>query len=159
MKRSFPQFAVVLALLTLVRGGVHAEEDPFAAGTDALAVKASDGSSSVRARLKVKKTAPDVVQVQVQTVDAASFPICTFTARVVTTATSKAKHFQLIGRGKTYRFQPVMRVKAGQPMLTDDQTRQNLGACYYPAKTQLNVQVGGVDLRKKVFLAEAIEPK
>ena len=54
--------------LTLIVGPAYAE-DPFAAGADALAVKDSDGSSSVRAKLKLKKMTADMVMIQVKGVD------------------------------------------------------------------------------------------
>jgi hypothetical protein len=159
MNRLIKAALVAGGATALVAGIAFAEEDPFAAGADALAVQASDGSSSLRAKLKVSKSAPDVIQVSVKSVDDSAFPKCIVTARVLKAARSKKKHFRLIGRGKTYRFEPSLKLRRGKLVLKDEQTRQNLGACYYPPKTRLLVKVGGVDLKRKVFEAAAIQPK
>jgi len=131
-------------------------EDPFAAGADALAVKGGDGSSSVRAKLKLKKMKADMVMVRVKGVDDRKFPRCVVTARVLKAAKSKARHFKLIARSKTYRFTPVLKLRRGQPNLRHKMTQNNLGACYYPKKTKLVIRVTGVNLKKKVFKAAEI---
>ncbi|MCB9555139.1 MAG: hypothetical protein H6707_03470 [Deltaproteobacteria bacterium] len=131
-------------------------EDPFAAGEDALAVKEDDGSASVRARLKVAKMEDDMVLIRVASVDDKKFPNCLLKGTVLKTATSKAKHFKLMGRGKTYTFLPVYKKRGRSIDLNDKVTQANLGACFYPAKTKLVIKVGGVDLKAKAFKATTI---
>jgi len=153
MKRAM----ILMAALSLPwLGGQARAEDPFAAGADALAVKGSDGSSSLRAKKKLVKMAPDMIKVKVKSMDDSKFPHCTFTAQVLVTAKSKDKYFKLIGRGKTYTFAPVLKMRGKRVMLKDEMTQNNLGACYYPKKTKLVVKVSGVDLKKKVFKAAEI---
>ena len=153
MRRLFVSMAVVLPLAVAVDA---AAEDPFAAGEDALAVKDSDGSASVRARLKLAKVGPDVVLVRVNAVDDSQWPDCVFTGLVLRPATSKARHFKLLGRGKVYRFKPVLQRKRKALDLSDRMTRNNLGACYYPPRTSLEVKVSGVDLKNKAFIAQEV---
>jgi hypothetical protein len=131
-------------------------EDPFEGGGDALAVKDSDGSSSLRAKLKMTKLEPDMVQVKVKGIDDSKFPSCTFTGMVVTPAENKDKQFKLIARGKTYRFAPVLKMKKKVVDLKDQMTQNNLGACYYPPGTTLVVKVTGVDRKASAFTAAAV---
>ena len=154
MKR---KLVMALATLTIaaLTGSAQAE-DPFAAGDDALAVKDSDGASSVRAKLKLKKMLPDMVLVKVKGVNDAKYPNCILSAQVLRAATSKAKHFKLIGRGKVYRFKPVLKKKGRSINLKHKMTQNNLGACYYPARTKLAIRVSGVDLKAKAFKAAEI---
>ena len=140
----------------LFGAGVARAEDPFAAGADALAVKDSDGSSSVRAKLKLAKMDPDMVQVKVTGVDDSKFPLCTFTGQVVVSAESTDKQFKLMAKNKVYRFMPVLKMKKKVLDLKDQMTQNNLGACYYPPGTKLVVKVPGVDLKTKAFQAAAI---
>ena len=146
-------------VVVLSSGGTASAEDPFAAGADALAVSESDGSSSLRAKIKLKKMLPDMVMLQVKGVDDSKFPKCVLAGRVLKTATSKAKHFKLMGRGKTYKFAPVLKMRGKKVNLKDKMTQNNLGACYYPAKTRLIIRVAGVDLKAKVFKASEIYVK
>ena len=160
-----------LLLPTLLIYGVSRaeEEDPFAGGEDALAVAADDGSSSLRAKLKLAKMEDDMVMVRVESVDDSKYPNCVIKAKVLKAAVKKDKYFKLIGKGKPYRFVPELKAlecgckkkkcKAKCPGgidLKDDATQSNLGACYYPAKTKLIIKVTGVDLKAKVFKAGAI---
>jgi hypothetical protein len=148
---------MALALVApLFAAGVARAEDPFAGGADALAVKDSDGSSSLRAKMKMTKLEPDMVQVAVTGIDDAKFPSCVMSAKVLQAATAKDKHFQLMARGKTYHFAPVLKMKKKVVDLTDPLTQNNLGACYYPAGTKLVVKVTGVDMKTKAFNAAAI---
>ncbi len=153
MKRAMTLVAALSMQLMAV--GAHAE-DPFAAGADALAVKGSDGSSSLRAKKKMVKMTPDMIKVKIKAMDDSKFPKCTFTAQVLVAAKAKDKHFKLIGRGKTYTFAPVLKMRGKTVNLKHEMTQNNLGACYYPKKTKLIVKVGGVDLKKKVFSATEI---
>jgi hypothetical protein len=140
----------------LLGAGLARAEDPFAAGADALAVKDSDGSSSLRAKLKLTKMEPNMVQVKVVAVDDSKFPECTFTGTVIVTAESKDKHFKLMALNKKYQFAPVLKMKKKQLDLKDKMTQNNLGACYYPAGTKLVVKVPDVDLKTKMFKASEI---
>jgi hypothetical protein len=153
MKRTL----VVLAVLALPL--TARAEDPFAAGADALAVKDSDGSSSLRAKLKLAKLDPDMVQVQVTGLDDSKFPACTFMGKVLGVAAEKDKHFKLMARSKVYKFAPVLKMKGKQVNLKDEMTQNNLGACYYPPGTKLVVKVTGVDMKTKAFTAAAIYVK
>lgn len=146
----------VAASLTLLAASVSVAQDPFAQGADALAVKEGDGSSSLRAKMKLAKLEPDMLQVEVTALDDSKFPNCTFTGKVIQAAANKDKHFKLMERGKVYRFAPVLKMKAGTVDLKDQASQNNLGACYYPPKTKLVVKVSGVDLKEKVFNAETI---
>ena len=146
---------MVMALTLLVAGAARAE-DPFEGGGDALAVKDSDGSSSLRAKLKMTKLEPDMVQVKVKGIDDSKFPTCTFTGQVVTPAEAKDKQFKLIARGKVYRFAPVLKMKKKVVDLKDQMTQNNLGACYYPPGTTLVVKVTGVDRKAGAFTAAAV---
>lgn len=146
---------VICAALT-IGANVIAEEDPFAAGVDALAVNASDGSGSLRAKIKVKRISGDMVMVQVKGVDDSDFPHCVVQARVLKPAKAKAAYFKLLGRGKTYRFAPVLKMKGGKVALKDKMTQNNLGACYYPKRSKLILKISGVDLKKKVFNASEV---
>ena len=157
MKRTLITCAVLA--LPLVLAGDAGADDPFAGGADALAVADSDGSSSLRAKIKLKKMMPDMVMVQVKSVNDAKFPDCVFSARVLKDSQSKDRHLKLIGRGKTYRFAPVLKKRGAQVVLADKMTQNNLGACYYPPRTKLVVKVGGVDLKTKVFQAQEIYVK
>ena len=145
----------VLALPIFLIGQARAD-DPFAAGADALAVADEDGSSSLRAKIKLKKMAPDMIMVRIKSIDDSKFPNCTFRGQVLKTATSTEKHFKLIGRGKIYRFAPVLKMKRKKLDLKHKMNQNNLGACYYPPKTKLVVKVSGVDLKAKVFKAAEI---
>jgi hypothetical protein len=120
------------------------------------AVTPPDGSSSLRAKLKLAKMEPDMMQVEIVSVDDSKFPECTFVGKVLVTAESKEKHFKLMARNKTYRFAPVLKMKRKRVDLKDQMTQNNLGACYYPPKTKLVVKVPDVDLKAKVFKAAAI---
>jgi hypothetical protein len=154
MKRTISITAALMAL-ALMASPAQAD-DPFAQGADALAVAESDGSSSLRAKLKLAKMEPDMVMLQVKGIDDAKFPACTFTGKVLKAAARKDKYFKAIVRGKTYRFAPVLKMRRGQINLKDKMTQNNLGACYYPPKTRLVVKVAGVDLKSKVLNAAAI---
>jgi len=147
---------VALTLLAVLAGPSGAQDDPFAKGADALAVAEGDGSSSLRAKIKLAKMQPDMVMLQVTGIDDAKFPACTFTGKVLKPATSKEKHFKLMARGKQYRFAPALKMKRKQVDLKDKMTQNNLGACYYPPKTMLIVKVAGVDLKTKMFKAAEI---
>jgi len=136
--------------------GTAEEEDPFAVGPDALAVSESDGSSSLRAKIKLKKMLPDMVLLQVKDVDDSKFPECILVGRILKKARSKAKHFKLMARGKTYKFSPVLKMQGEKVNLQDKTTQKNLGGCYFPAMTKLVVRVTGVDLKAKVFIASEI---
>jgi hypothetical protein len=153
MKRN----TILLAALGLfLLAGLARAEDPFAAGADALAVKDSDGSSSLRAKLKMAKMEPDMVQIQVTALDDSKFPSCVFTGKVLVAAESKDKHFKLMAKGKAYPFTPVLKMKGKTVNLKDQMTQNNLGACYYPPGTRLVVKVSDVDMKAKVFKAAAI---
>lgn len=160
MKRGLSLLVVAaVVLMTAFFAGQVRADDPFAAGADALAVNDSDGSSSLRAKLKLKRMEDDMVMVQVTAVDDAKFPKCTFMGKVLKAAKSKDKHFKLIARGKTYRFAPVLKMKGKKLALKDKMTQNNLGACYYPPKTKLVVKVAGVDMKAKTFTAAQIYVK
>lgn len=149
---------VVMGLLIWM-GGTARAEDPFAAGADALAVSDSDGSSSLRAKKKLTKMAPDMVLAQVTAVDDRHFPHCLVYARVLKTAQSKEKHFKLMARGKVYRFSPVLKLRHLRIDLNHPMTQNNLGACYYPKRTTLVLKVSGVDFKKKAFKAAEVYVK
>jgi hypothetical protein len=157
MKRTLALLSAVA--LPLIWSGAARAEDPFAAGADALAVKASDGSSSLRAKKKLTKMDPDMVQVTVAELDDSKFPNCTFTGQITVEAEKKDEHFKLVARGKTYRFSPVLKLKGKMPDLKDEMTQNNLGACYYPKGTKLVVKVSGADMKAKAFTAAAIYTK
>jgi len=131
-------------------------EDPFAAGADALAVKDSDGSASLRAKKKLTKMEPDMILIKVDAVDDSKFPMCTLTGTIVKEATATDKHFKLMARNKKYTFRPVLKMKRKDVDLKDEMTQNNLGACYYPPKSTLVIKVSGVDLKAKVFDAAEI---
>ena len=147
---------VVAGALCMITAGRAVAEDPFAAGADALAVKESDGSASVRARLKLAKIGPDVVLVRIKGVDDAKWPDCAFTGQVLRPAKSKEKHFKLLGRGKVYRFKAAIKKMGKRPNFAHKMTRNNLGTCYYPKGTQVQAKVSGVDLKAKVFVASEV---
>ena len=136
--------------------GTAEEEDPFAVGPDALAVSESDGSASLRAKIKLKKMLPDMVMLQVNAVDDSTFPKCILAGRILKPARSRAKYFKLMARGKTYKFSPVLKMQGKKVNLQDKTTQRNLGACYFPAMTKLVIRVTGVDLKAKVFIASEI---
>ena len=148
--------AMPLAVLALGCSTTARAEDPFAEGADALAVADNDGSTSLRAKLALKKMAPTMILVKVAGINDTDFPNCVLSATVLKAATSKEKRFKLLGQGKTYRFVPVLKLKAGQVDLKEALNQNNLGACFYPKKTTLVVDVSGVDLKKKAFTAAAI---
>lgn len=153
MKRTI----VVAALLVpFFAAGQARAEDPFAGGGDALAVKDGDGSSSLRAKLKLKKMLPDMVMVQVKGQDDKNFPHCVLVGKVIKDAKKKDKYFKMLARGKTYRFLPVLKKKGGGIDLKHKMTQNNLGACYYPKNSKLVIRVAGVDKKKKGFKASEI---
>jgi hypothetical protein len=154
-RASYALRAAALCLPLLVSGAARAD-DPFEGGADALAVKDSDGSSSLRAKLKMTKLDPDMIQVQVVALDDSKYPNCTFTGKVTMPAQSKEKQFKLIGAAKVYRFAPVLKMKKKVVDLKDQLTQNNLGACYYPPGTKLVVKVSGVDRKAGAFTAAAI---
>jgi hypothetical protein len=156
MKRTI-SLAAGLALFAILATGTTARaDDPFAGGADALAVADSDGSSSLRAKMKLKKMTPDMVMIQVKAVDDSKFPNCTFTAQVLVAAKSTDKHFKLMARGKTYTFAPVYKMKRKKLVLKHKMNQNNLGACYYPPKSKVVIKVSGVDMKAKVFKAAEI---
>lgn len=130
--------------------------DPFAGGADKLAVKDSDGSGSVRAKLKMTKMKPDMVMVRVASIEDAKFPDCVLRAKVLKAPKKKDKYFKLLGRGKTYRFAPVYKKRRGRLALKNKMNQNNLGACYYPKRTKLVIRVSGVNLKSKTFKASEI---
>jgi hypothetical protein len=148
--------AVAASLGCLFAAGWAAAADPFAAGDDALAVKESDGSASVRARLKLTKVGPDVALVRIKAIDDSKWPDCTFTGLVLRPATATDKHFKLLGRGKVYRFKAELKKKGRAPNFADEMTRNNLGTCYYPDGTNVEVKISGVDLKAKEFHASEV---
>ena len=172
MKRRVLLLTALLLPMFLLHGVSRAdeEEDPFAGGEDALAVAADDGSSSLRAKLKLTKMEDDMVMVRVVSVDDSKYPNCVLKANVLKAAVKKDGFFKLLGKGKEYRFVPELKLMScgckkkkkcksmteGRIDLKDDATQSNLGACYYPIKTKLVIKVGGVDLKAKVFKAAAI---
>ncbi len=136
------------------------DQDLFAAGAaEALAVDDSDGSVSLRSRLKLEKMTPDMVVVQLVARVGEAFPRCAFLGKVLREATSKVKHLRLLGRGRTYRFVPALRRAGGQLDLAHEATRLNLGACYHAPGTKLVIRVGGVDRAAKTFSAALIKLK
>ena len=145
----------VLGLL-MPAGLASAEEDPFAAGEDALAVNASDGSASLRAKLKLTKMQPDMVQVRVTGLDDRKFPHCVTTAKVLRSPSATDKFLKLLGRGKTYRFKAKLKLRRGWPVLRDKMTQNNLGLCYYGRKTKLVLKISGVNLKTKTFEVGAV---
>lgn len=154
--------AAVLAVsgLLVLAGEARAEEDPFAAGVDALAVNEGDGSASLRAKLKLTKMEPDMVLLQVQEVEDSAFPKCVMTAKVLKAAESKDKDFRLIAAGKVYRFAPVLKLgKRGVLDLKDEATQSTLGACYYPKGTRLVAKICGTDFKQKTFQVGALYVK
>lgn len=153
MRRTIMVAALALPLLMASQARA---EDPFAGGGDALAVKDSDGSSSLRAKLKLKKMLPDMVMLQVKGADDSKFPHCVLVGKVLKAAKAKDKHFKLLARGKTYRFVPVLKKKGRSIDLKHKMTQNNLGACYYPKKSKVIVRVAGVDKKKKAFKASEI---
>jgi len=154
MKRTISLLAGLTMLATLL--GSARAEDPFAAGADALAVKDSDGSSSLRAKMKMTKMTDDMVMLQVLAVDDAKFPDCVISGKVLKEAKAKDKHFKLIARNKSYKFAPVYKLKKKKLDLTDKMNQNNLGACFYPPKSKLVVKVSGVDFKAKIFNAAEI---
>ena len=139
--------------------GVARADDPFAGGADALAVAESDGSGSLRAKLKLKKMTADMIMLMVTGVDDSKFPSCVLSGKVLKAAKKKDKHFKLLGRGKVYRFTPFLKPlkKRGAGIdLTHKMTQNNLGACYYPPKTKLVLKIKGVDMKSKTFIASEI---
>lgn len=155
MKRTLSIAAAVAALAVLLVPSARAD-DPFAAGADALAVADSDGSSSLRAKMKMKRMEKDMIMVQVTGLDDSKFPNCIISGKVLKAAKSKEKHFKLIGRGKTYKFAPVYKMKRRKLDLKNKMNQNNLGACYYPARSKLVIKVSGVNLKKKTFNAAEI---
>ena len=156
MKRTVIYFIGGAMALTLLVVGTAQAEDPFAAGADALAVAEGDGSSSLRAKIKMKKMLPDMVMLQVKGVDDSKFPRCVFAGRILKGAKKKDKHFKLLGRGKTYNFVPVYKMKKGKLDLWHKMNQNNLGACFYPPKSKVVIKVSGVDRKAKAFLAAEI---
>ena len=172
MNRRVLLLSALLLPTLLIYGVSRADEEEdalFAGGEDALAVAADDGSSSLRAKLKLKKMEDDMIMVRVVGVDDSKYPNCVLTGQVLKGAVKKDKYFKLLGKGKTYKFAPEYKPKECgckkkntckkakvRIDLTDDATQSNLGACYYPKKTKLIIKVGGVDLKAKVFKATAI---
>lgn len=147
------------AIICLATTSAWAEDDPFAAGADALAVKDGDGSSSVRAKLKLKKMTKDMVMVKVISVDDSAFPNCVLKAKILKAAKCKKKHFKAIVKNKTYAFSPVLKMNKKTIDFKDKMTQNNLGLCYYPKKTRLVIKVSGVDLKKKVLQAAEVYVK
>lgn len=152
MKRYLALGAALGAALAIVFVGSWAfAEDPFAAGADALAVKDSDGSESVRAKLKLKKMTPDMVMIQVKGIDDAKFPHCVLMGKVLKAATAKKPYLKGMKRGKTYKFVPVLKMKRRRVNLKDKMTQNNLGLCYYPKNARLIVKIGGIDKKARAF--------
>jgi|GEM_PF-4906790 hypothetical protein len=148
---------LAIGLFVLAQLGQEAyAEDPFAEGADALAVADDDGSTSLRAKLALKKMAANMVMVKVVGINDKDFPNCVLSAKVIKTATSKDGVFKLLGKNKTYRFAPVLKMKGKTLDLKNQLNQNNLGACYYPKKTKLIIEVAGVDMKKKAFKAAAI---
>jgi hypothetical protein len=141
--------------LTLIVGPAYAE-DPFAAGADALAVKDSDGSSSVRAKLKLKKMTADMVMIQVKAVNDKAFPNCVVHGKVLKAAKAKKKWFKGMKRGKTYRFAAVLKKKGRSINLKHKMTQNNLGLCYYPKKSKLVLKISGIDKKARAFKASEV---
>jgi len=81
MRRTL-SLAAALLFVALLAGPARGE-DPFAKGADALAVAESDGSSSLRAKMKLTKMEPDMVMAQVVGVDDSKFPDCVVLAKVL----------------------------------------------------------------------------
>lgn len=156
MKRSMVPLMAVVALSLALGQPARADDDPFAAGEDALAVNDSDGSASLRAKKKLKKMEPDMVLIKVTGLDDSKYPHCVMVGKVLKAAKAKKKHLKLIGKGKVYKFAPVLKMKGKWPDLSHEMTQNNLGACYYGKKTKLVVKVTGVDLKSKVFKAAQI---
>jgi hypothetical protein len=148
------------ATLLVAANRARADDDPFAGDGDSLAIKPSaDGSASVRAgaaRRAFEALPPDVVLVKVTGLDDRRYPFCTFTGQVLTPATSTEKRFKLMAKDRRYRFAPVLKKKGAELDLDDLVTRRNLGACYYPPGTLLQVKVSDVDLKAKTFTAATL---
>ncbi|MCA9670488.1 MAG: hypothetical protein KC503_33055 [Myxococcales bacterium] len=148
--------ALGAALAVLLVAGYASAGDPFAAGDDALAVKDGDGSSSVRAKLALKKMKPDMIMVRVRGLNDKRYPNCVVTAQILKAAQKKTKHFKLLGRGKQYRFMAVLKKRGRSVNLNHKMTQNNLGLCYYPKNSKLILRIQGVDLKKKVFKASEV---
>jgi hypothetical protein len=156
MKRTISLAAGLALFATLATGTTARADDPFAGGADALAVADSDGSSSLRAKMKLKKMTPDMVMIQVKGIDDSKFPNCLLKGKVLKAAKKKDGFFKLLGRGKTYTFAPVYKMKRKKLVLKDKMNQNNLGACYYPPKSKVVIKVSGVDMKAKVFKAAEI---
>lgn len=156
LSRRIALVAATFALSLIVGPAAHAE-DPFAAGADALAVKDSDGSASVRAKLKLKKMTADMVMVQVKAVNDKAFPNCVMHGKVLKAAKAKKKYFKGMKRGKTYRFVPVLKKKGKSINLQHKMTQNNLGLCYYPAKkSRVIMKISGIDKKARAFKASEV---
>ena len=148
----------IVATIALV-GAYAMAEDPFAGGIDALAVTETDGSTSLRAKKKLKKIAPDMFMVRVKGIDDKRYPDCVMTAQVMKAPRTKSGVGKLVGRGKVYRFRPILKKKNGVVDLSDDLTQNNLGACYYQKGTTLILKVGTVNRQDKTFEVAELYPK
>ncbi len=156
MSKRIALAAATFAFSLIVGPTAHAE-DPFAAGADALAVKDSDGSASVRAKLKLKKMTADMVMVQVKAVSDKAFPHCVVHGKVLKAAKAKKTYFKGMKRGKTYRFVAVLKKKGRSIDLEHKMTQNNLGLCYYPAKkSKLVLKISGIDKKARAFKASEV---
>ena len=50
----------------------------------------------------------------------------------------------------------MFKLKGGDLDLKNQLNQNNLGACYYPKKTKLVIEVAGADMKTKTFKAAAI---
>ena len=92
MKRRAILITALALPMLLIWGVSRAEdEDPFAAGEDALAVSDDDGSSSLRAKLKLSKMEPDMIMVRVQGVNDKAYPNCVLTVKVLKEAEKRRR--------------------------------------------------------------------
>lgn len=134
---------------------VEPQEEAFPDNDDVLAVDSQDdGSSSIRVAGAPVQVSPCLLRVSLEWRET-DLPSCVFVARVVQAAqpacrSQIARRARLTGR---YRFAPLIGTRAGEVDLDDSLTRQNLGACYYPPRTELLIEVAGVDFERRRFRA------
>jgi hypothetical protein len=155
------------ALVTLGLGGLmmvsaldaRAEQpEPFPDDDEVLAVdRQEDGSSSIRVAGATMHVSPCLLRVSLRWRET-SLPSCVFVARVISAAHSGCRRSvaRLARRGRRYRFAPSIELRDGEVDLNDALTRQNLGACYYLPRTELLVEVGGVDFKQRRLEASRI---
>ena len=133
------------ALLKALAGVTLGGDDIGALAQAGMDSDEGGSGSSLRAKKTAKlnklfKDRATVAKGTVVAVGGDKFPHATIKVRILAGPTGPAG--KQVRKGATIAFTPVIKMKGGQPDLSDDDTQVNIGAWYLEPKDKVQVKVG-----------------